>query len=450
MSILIKDVLLGGRRTNIYASGNIISEIGPKAGSKEGFVLNGEGKAAIPGLVNAHTHAAMTLMRGYADDLELHDWLSNHIWPLEAKLTEDDVYWGSKLACLEMIKSGTTCFNDMYWHPQGTARAVEEMGIRGVINAVFIDLFDKKKADEQITLNKKLFKDFKKYSNRVVFALGPHAVYTVSEESLQWAKEFADENSLLIHFHLAETRKENEDFVKKTGMRPIPYLEKIGFLCSNLVACHTVWVTKGEIKTLAKYGVKVVHTPTSNMKLATGGVMPYVEMKEAGLTVALGTDGCASNNNLDMFESMKFAALLQKAHRWDQTVLPAPEALAMATKEGAKALSLNAGEISVGKLADIALIDISRPELTPHYNLASDLVYSANGSCVSDVICDGKIVMQNRIVEGEYEIIAKARETARNLVSRSKLTYSALKGGYELTNSLKMSKRQTKRGGASE
>lgn len=418
MNLLVKNIVHEGRKTNIYIEGNTIKSVGGKSGIKDDLVIDGEGKAAIPGLVNAHTHAAMTLMRGYADDLELHDWLENYIWPIEAKLNPDDVYWGAKLACLEMIKSGTTCINDMYWHPLSTAKAVEEADLRGVINGVFIDLHDPEKAREQKSVNKKLFTEFKQFPDRIMYSLGPHAIYTVSEESLIWVRDFAEKNNLLIHFHLSETRKENEDFVKNKGVRPIPYLEKIGFLGPNVVCAHAVWVTKGELKTLGKYDVKIVHNPTSNMKLATGGVMPYVEMKEAGLTVALGTDGCSSNNNLDMFEEMKFAALLQKAHRWDQTVLPAKEALEMATEQGAKALGLNAGKIEEGRLADIVLIDLKRPELTPHYNLASDLVYSANGSCVDTVICDGKVLMQGGLVEGEEEILEKVGVVAKELISR--------------------------------
>jgi len=360
----------------------------------------------------------MTLMRSYADDLELHDWLSNHIWPLEAKLTEDDVYWGTKLACLEMIKSGTTCFNDMYWHTKGSAKAVEESGIRGVLSAVLIDLFNEEKTKEQISLNKKLFKEFKKFCSRVIFALGPHALYTVSKEGLQWCAEFARENNLLVHFHLSETEQEVKDCIKKNKKRPVEYLESIGFLGPNMIACHSVWLNKKEIQILAKHKVKIAHNPTSNMKLAVGSALNYAEMKKAGLTVSLGTDGCASNNNLDMFESMKFATLLQKFHTNKQRIMPAQESFELATINGAKALNLSAGKIEEGRLADIVLVNLKKPELTPGHNLISDLVYSANGSCVDTVICDGKILMQNRVAKNEQEIIEEAKETAKNLVSR--------------------------------
>lgn len=418
MSILVEDVLVDGKETSIYVEENVITEVGRKHDAD--VTIDGKGKAAIPGLINAHTHAAMTLMRGYADDLELHDWLQNHIWPLEAKLEEEDVYWGAKLACLEMIKTGTTCFNDMYWHPEGTAKAAEEMGIRGVISSVFIDLFDNRRAEEQIRENERLMPRLRKrYSDRIVPALGPHAVYTVSKDSLDWIRGYSQENNTLVHFHLAETRKENEDCLKRNGKRPIPYLDGIDFLTDKLVACHSVWLTKDEIRTMAEHNVKVVNNPTSNMKLATGGVIAYPQMKAAGMTVALGTDGCASNNNLDMFEAMKFASLLQKAHLWDQTVMPAKEAYQMATTEGAKALNLNAGAIEEGMLADIILIDLKRPELTPHYNIHSDMVYAANGSCVNTTICDGKVLMEDRRVEGEEMIMERASEVAKKLVKNA-------------------------------
>lgn len=415
MSILIKDVLLDNKKTDIHIEDNLIKEIGKKV--EADVVIDGKNKAVIPGFINTHTHAAMTLLRSYADDMELHDWLQNKIWPLEAKLTEDDVYWGTKLACLEMIKSGTTCFNDMYWYVSSVAKAVEDMGIRAVVSAVFIDLFDKKKSDEQIKENKKSVKNFKSKSKRVRIALGPHAIYTVSKESLQWAKEFADKNKLMIHIHLSETKKEVDDSIKSNGKTPVEYLDDIGFLGANVIATHCVWLSKRDIEILARNDVKIAHNPTSNMKLASG-IMHYKEMKESGLTISLGTDGCASNNNLDMFESMKFASLGQKAFYNDQTIMKSREAFELATVNGAKALRLNAGMIKENMLADLILIDLKKAELTPNYNLISNIVYSANGSCVDTVICDGKILMENHIVKDEEEIIEKVNKVAQDLVSR--------------------------------
>ncbi len=416
MSILIKNVLLDGNKKDVFIEGNIIKKIGENLDCECDDKIDGDGKAIIPSFVNAHAHAAMTLMRGYADDMQVMQWLEEKIWPLEGKLTEEDVYWGTKLACLEMIKSGTTFFSDMYWHYHGTARAVEEMGIRAAVSAVFIDLFDKAKAEEQIEHNKELFEETKKYSDRVTFTLGPHAIYTVSKESLQWAKKFADENGLLIHIHLSESKNEVDECIKKNGKRPVEYLNEMGFLGKNVIACHSIWLDDKEIDILAKNNVKVVHNPVSNMKLSSG-VFPYNKLS-GKLNIALGTDGCASNNNLDMFEEMKFASLLQKLETNDPTSLPAQEVFDMATVNGAKVFGLDCGEIKEGKLADLLLIDLKNVSVVPGHNLISNLVYSANGSCVDTTICNGKILMQNRKVIGEEEILEKANEIAMKLTKK--------------------------------
>ena len=214
MSILIKNVLLDNKRKDLYVEGNEIIEINDKIVVEAEHKIDGTHKAAIPSFVNAHSHAAMTLLRGYADDMKVIDWLQQKIWPLEEKMSEEDVYWGAKLACLEMIKSGTTFFNDMYWHFHGTAKAVEEMGVRASLSGVFIDSFDKNKSSEHVKQNKKLFQESKKYSNRISFSLGPHAIYTVSKEALQWAKSFADKNDLLLHIHISESKSEVDNCLK--------------------------------------------------------------------------------------------------------------------------------------------------------------------------------------------------------------------------------------------
>ncbi len=418
MSILIKDVLLDGKKTNIYIVDEKIKSTDAKAGEKADHVIDGRNKAAIPGFVNTHAHSAMTLFRGYADDLKLQDWLTNHIWPLEAKMTEEDVYWGTKLACLEMIKSGTTCFCDNYWHMPSVAKAVDETGLRAVVCEVFMDLGNVERGEAEKKKQVKLVKKIRDMKNsRIVPALAPHAPYTVSPENLAWVKEYADEEDLLINLHLAETESENADYHVKHHKRPVPFLEDIGFLGANLICAHSIWLTRREMNILARHGVKISHNPVSNMKLASG-VMPYRQMKESGLKISLGTDGCASNNDLDMFESMKYAALLQKVHDYDPTVLPAKEAYDMATINGAEALRINAGAVRSGKLADIALIDLKRPELVPKRNLIANLVYSAKGSCVDTVICDGKILMENGKVQGEEEILEKAQETADKLFAK--------------------------------
>jgi 5-methylthioadenosine/S-adenosylhomocysteine deaminase len=419
VSILIKGITLNGQRKDILIQGRTIQRIADSIEFPADTLISGERKAAIPSFINGHTHAAMTLLRGYADDMHLQEWLEKKIWVAEAHMTEQDVYCGAKLACLEMIKTGTTFFNDMYWFWKGTARAVQEMGIRAAISAVFIDFFDKQKAREQIQLNMKLFEESGEFSDRITFTLGPHAIYTVSEESLKWAVDFARANKLLIHIHLSETQREVEDCIREKGMRPTEYLEKIGFLGPNVIACHGVYLNHKEIVLLKKYDVKVVHNPISNMKLAVGRAFPYARLKTAGITISLGTDGCSSNNNLDMLESMKFASLLQKYHHKNTTALPAREAFQMATINGAKAFGLNCGEIKEGTLADIALIDLQRPELTPHFDLYSDLTYSGNGSCVDTLICDGKLLMVNRRVEDEEVILEDARRCAFDLIRRA-------------------------------
>ncbi|VGO12180.1 5-methylthioadenosine/S-adenosylhomocysteine deaminase [Pontiella desulfatans] len=408
MGLLIKDVELGGLETDVLIEGNRFKRIGPNLDADGARVVAGRGKAIVPTFVNMHTHASMALLRGYADDLELHDWLTNYIWPLEAKMGEEDIYTGARLACLEMIKSGTTCFNDMYWHYHGVARAVEEMGMRAMLSSVFIDFNDEARAATEREQAAKLFEQQGRYSDRIGFTLGPHAIYTVSEESLRWVKSFADEHGLLIHIHVSETEKEVVDCRALHGLRPVQWLEKIGLLGANVVAAHVIHVDDEEIGILARNQVKVVHNPASNMKLASGR-FPYARLRDAGVHVSLGTDGCSSNNNLCMLEEMKFAALNAKLVHNDPTVLPAAEAFDMATTRGAEALGLDCGRIAEGLLADCMLVDLDNPRLVPGYQLIDDLVYSADSSCIDTVICDGEILMENGRVEGEEEIVADAK-----------------------------------------
>ena len=414
MSILIKNVLLDKKETNVYIEDNIIQEIGKK--TEADYVIDGKNKAVIPGMVNTHTHAAMCLFRGYADDMNLEEWLQTKIWPLELKLKPEDVYMGTKLACLEMIKTGTTTFNDMYFFMESAAKSIDEMGLRAFLSYGFIDLFNDEKREKEIKKTKETIRNIENmHSDRIKPSLGPHAVYTVSEEGLRWIKDYADEKNLLVHFHLAETKKENEDFVKKYSKKPIKYLEEIGFLDKKLIAAHCIWLNNDDINLLEKHNVKISYNPASNMKLASG-VFNYQKMKK--LTVSLGTDGCASNNNLDMFEEMKIGSLLQKSYFNDETIMPAKEIFSIATENGAKALGLNAGKIEEGKLADVLLIDLKKPELTPNHDLISDLVYSANGSAVDTTICNGKILMKNRRVKNEEEILEKVKKVALDLISR--------------------------------
>lgn len=412
-SLLLRDVLLEGERTHVLVEDNLITEVGRRREADR--VIEADGKILLPGLINTHTHAAMSLLRGYADDMPLHSWLQEKIWPLEARLTPRDVLAGTKLACLEMIKSGTTCFNDMYFHMDAAADAVKAMGLRAVLSYGFIDLFDEAKGEVEIKRSQETVKYVRGLrSTRIVPALGPHAAYTVSASSLGWIKEYADAEKLLIHFHLAETREEADNLRAKVGKGVVAYLEDLGFLGSNLVAAHCIWVDAADIALLADRGVKVSHNPTSNMKLASG-TMPYRAMRDRGLVIALGTDGPSSNNNLDMFEAMKFAALLHKLSTGDPTVLPASEALTMATVQGAAALGLRAGRVAPGHLADLILVDPWRPAMVPLHHGTSNVVYGGNGSCVDTVVCDGRVLMKDGRVRGEAAILREAGEAARRL-----------------------------------
>lgn len=416
--LLLKNVQLDMKPVDILIEGNRIKQIGEQLSVEADQTIDGTGKAVIPGLINGHTHAAMTLFRGFADDMKLMPWLEEKIWPNEAKMTQEDVYWGSKLACLEMIKTGTTTFLDMYAKFQGTADAVEEMGIRGYLSATCFDFFNPELTEKSKIESEKLFEVAKEYGSRVQFTIGPHAIYTVSGELLQWVHRFAQERDVLIHLHLSETEGEVADSIKKFGLSPVRYLYKLGVLSPRLVVAHGVHVDNDEIRMLADHDVKVVHNPASNLKLASGIEFKFKEMKQAGIKVGIGTDGCSSSNNLDMIEAMKLASLIGKAWRKDPEALTAGEMLEAATAVGADILGLEAGRIKEGLLADLVLIDQKCPAFTPNFNFVSNLVYAANGSCVDTVICNGKILMQDKKVPGEDEIMEEVARRAYDLVNR--------------------------------
>lgn len=418
MTILIKGAQLNGTTTDIYIEGKYIKRIGKDLVLPADQIIQAQKKAVIPGLINGHTHAAMTLFRGYGDDMPLMPWLEQKIWPNEAKLTREDVYWGAKLACLEMIKTGTTTFFDMYHKWGATADAVQEMGIRGVLSGVCFDHFEEEQAEKCKKHNLKLVKEADEYSDRIRYAIGPHAIYTVSGQLLQWINEFSRERNVLIHLHLSETEGEVENSIRQFGLSPVRYLYKLGVLSPRLIIAHGIYVDDDEIRMLADHGVKVVHNPASNMKLASGIHFKFKEMKEAGIIVGIGTDGCSSSNNLDMIEAMKLASLLGKSWRKDPEVLAADEVLRAATAEGAVICDLKTGRIEEGFLADLCLVDLNIPAFTPNFNFVSNLVYAANGNCIDTVICNGKILMQNKKVAGEEEIMEQTAKRAYDLMAR--------------------------------
>ncbi len=415
MSILIKNILIDSLRKDILIREGLISSIEDEISFEADYILNGSGKAVVPSFVNAHTHSAMTLFRGYADDMHLHDWLENKIWPMEANLTEVDVYWGTRLACIEMIKSGTTHFNDMYWHYNGTARAVMDSGLYAHLSSAFIDLGDDITSNKQIAEQIEIFRQKEIYNPNVTFSLGVHSLYTVSESGLLWARDFANEHSLKIHMHLSETKKEVEEWINSTGLRPVEYLAGKNMLGPHLIAAHVNWVTDEEIQLLADHDVGVVHCPTSNMKLASG-VFPYQRLNDAGIRIGLATDGAASNNNLDMLDEMKIAALLQKSVTGDPTKLSADEVFHMGTEGSASLLDLNMGRIGVGKSADMILVDLRNIHLIPNHHLIANLVYSAHSGCIDTTIARGKILMENGVVEGEKEVIEQFSRCVERLI----------------------------------
>ena len=414
----MRGALVSGTTSDIFIRDGMIEEISLRCEQEADRIIDGRNKAALPSLINGHTHAAMTLLRGYADDLPLKQWLEENIWVLEAKLTEEDVYWGTKLACLEMIKNGVTVFNDMYWHFEGTARAVREMGLRALVSAVLIDRFDPARAQAQAAQNLELFELAEKYAPNVTFCLGPHAIYTVSPESLRWVAAFAEAHGLLIHMHLGETEAEITFARQRYGRSLLEFLDDCGILSRRFIGCHGVWLDENDCSLLARRGASLVHNPVSNLKLGVGRFFPYRLVRDHGIPFCLGTDGPSSNNCLDMLETMKLAALLAKFSANDPAFFTAADAIESATRTAARILGLGDWELMVGNRADLILVDLDRPEFVPNFDLFSDLVYAANGSCVDTVICMGRVLMEHRHVEGEEEIMGHARRLAHELPLR--------------------------------
>jgi 5-methylthioadenosine/S-adenosylhomocysteine deaminase len=415
---MIKGVLLDGTPQDIYIEGNRIKRIAQSIDMEADDVIDGSRKAVVPGFVNCHTHAAMTLFRGFGDDMPLMKWLHEKIWPNEAKLTEEDIYWGTKLAVLEMIKTGTTAFIDMYKKEEVTARVVREMGLRAMVSLACFDHFDEATREDTKKKLLSFVKDFDRSCDRVKPALGPHAVYTVSGELLQWIDGLSKDENLPIHIHVAETEDETRFCMERFGTTPIRYLNQLGVLSPRMIAAHVIYADDEEIRMLADNGVKVVHNPASNMKLGSGVEFKFVEMKNAGVTVGLGTDGCSSSNNLDMIEAMKLAALMGKGWRKDPEAIPDHEVLRAVTADGASIFGIDAGKIKEGALADLSLVDLRQPAFVPNHDFVSNLVYSANSGCVDTFVCDGKVLMRGREVFDEDKIMDEAERVAMDLIRR--------------------------------
>lgn len=411
--ILLEDITLEGVASDILIKDGLIDKIGPsgslipEAGTE---VVRCTGKVAIPGFINAHTHAAMCPMRGVGEDMVFQDWIEK-IWKLEESIDEEFVYWGARIACLEMIKTGTTAFNDQYWYFPATHRAAKEMGILPILGYDIMDKSDPVEAQrerEQCVRQTEMV--LSEWKDDAVYALAFHAIYSVSEEMMLWASEYARKIGARLHIHLSETRGEVENCkAAHGGLTPVEYLDSLGILGPDLIAAHTLWLTPHDIELLGANKVNCVHNINSNAKLASGYRFLYSELRDAGANICLGTDGCASSNNLDMLEAMKTAAIFQKAWRDDPKAMPLGELMDMATINGARAVGINSGEIKPGKRADISIVDTDNTFFLSPAPFDANLIYSAHSDCITSVIAGGRFVMRDRKVNCEREIISGAR-----------------------------------------
>ena len=412
MSLTILDARLDGRPVGLRCDGEgRIAALGPEVAAAPGDeTLEAGGAHLVAGLVNGHTHAAMTLFRGYGGDLPLMRWLEEKIWPIEESLEEEDVYWGTRLACAEMIRTGTTRFWDMYWHPTATARAVRDSGLRAVVGGPLFDVGGGSTEARETALAH--LDRLAAETPEIDRALAPHAIYTVSEGLLRWSAETATEQGIAIQIHLSETEREVSECVGAHGVRPAEYLDRVGLLGERTVLAHGVWLDNAELELIAERGCTVVTNPVANMKLAVGGVFPYPRAREAEVAVGLGTDGAGSNDSLDLLSDLKAFALAQRHAAGDATVIAAAEAWEVAT--GRRAPGLGSTELAVGAPADFLLLRPSSPELGLG-DLASDLVYAASGSVVDTTVVGGRVLMRGGVVEGVEEIVARAAERAAGL-----------------------------------
>jgi 5-methylthioadenosine/S-adenosylhomocysteine deaminase len=410
----------------VAVRGDTIVAVGPRAELETKYapakVINAHGAIVMPGLINGHTHAAMALFRGVAEDFSLNEWLHSYIFPAEARnVTEDFTAWGTRLAILEMLRGGTTTYADMYYFEDAVARVTKEAGMRGVLGETIIDFPapDNKTLPQAFEYTQK-YLDHWKGDPLIVAAVAPHSMYTCSEKTLQDAAALARRNGAPILIHIAEAPFELEQSRNKYGLTPVAYLSRAGVLGPDVTGAHCIWVDQADIATLAHFGVGCIFNPSSNMKTAAG-VIPVVEMLAAGEAIGLATDGAASNNNLDMFEEMDLAPKLQKLARMDSRALPAEQVVALATITGARALHMDKqiGSLEPGKKADLILVDTTAPHATPMYNVYSELVYASKADDVRTVIIAGKIVMEDRqmLTLNEPEILAKAREYQKQITA---------------------------------
>ncbi len=412
-TILLKNIVSEGIASNILVEDGLISKIVPAdnevVADPAAEVVDCTGKVAVPGFVNMHAHAGMSMMRGLGEDIVFHEWI-DRIWKVESNIDAEYVYHATKVACLEMIKTGTTTFNDHYWYMPAAHKAAAEMGIRPVLSYVVLDRNDPQEGERQKIQCQKFYDEFLTWKDNCTMNIAIHAIYSVSEEMILWAAGFARDHGLKIHIHVSETRKEVEDCkAEHGGMSPVEYLDSLGVLGPDVIAAHTLWLSGNDIRILGERGVTCVHNINSNLKLSSGLRFLYKELRDAGANICLGTDGCASSNNHDMLEAMKTAAMVQKAWRDDPSAMPLNEVMAMATSNAGKSLGMNLGRIEEGALADILIVDTDNTYFMSKGPFYANLIYSAHSDCVDSVICNGKFIMRNRVVPGEKEILADAR-----------------------------------------
>lgn len=421
--ILLKKITtLDGMPCDISIADGKISKIAP-AGTMlpedaSGIeVVDCTGKVAVPGFVNMHTHAAMSLMRGVGEDMVLQDWLA-HIWTLESRLDGEFIRQGTRVAALEMIKTGTTTFNDQYFFAAEAQEAAAQLGLRNAISYVFLNHLDPEESAREKEQFLRIYEQTRDWPERSIFTVGIHAIYSVSEELILWAVEFARKHGLRIHMHVAESEKEDLDCkTAHGGLSPVEYLDRLGVLGPDLIAAHSLWLSDKDIELLGQRRVHCVHNINSNTKLSSGYKFKWKELTDAGANVCLGTDGCASSNNLDMLEVMKTTAIFQKAWRKDPSALPLPPLLDMATVNGAKALGLQAGRIEEGYDADIQIVDTDNTFFLSPGPFLANFIYSAHADCVSSLIAGGRFVMRDRIVAGERDILDQARKVLAEITS---------------------------------
>lgn len=423
--LLIKDVeLLNTPNGELYCigiQGNKITYVGRTVPTdmEDATIINGNGKLATPGMVNTHGHVSMTLLRSYADDMALMDWLQNKIWPIEDKMNANDIYWGAMVGIAEMLKGGTTCFADMYAFMDDVARACNDTGIRANLCRGLIGVAPDK--DVKLAENNELAEKWQNYDDgRIRITYGPHAIYTCPTEYLEKVIKAAADHHAEIQMHLCETKIEIEMCQKEHGMTPIKYVDSLGMFENGTIAAHCVHLTDEDMDIMAAKNVRVAHNPQSNLKLASG-IAPISQMLQKGICIGLGTDGASSNNNLDLLEECRAAALLHKATTFDPLVVPAAKAWEMATVDGAKVLGFkNLGLLEKGQLADIVLWDMHKPYWYPRHNKLSQLVYAANSNDADTVIVAGKKVVENsKLVNfDEEKIYAEATICAQKLMCK--------------------------------